>query len=41
MWFFAEFCLRYGKKIYRQPAGGAETVAPRTRSRACWSSPAS
>jgi para-aminobenzoate N-oxygenase AurF len=19
MWFFAEFCLRYGKKIYRQP----------------------
>ncbi|MFC9032083.1 diiron oxygenase [Streptomyces arboris] len=28
MWFFAEFCLRYGKKIYRQPAGGAETAAP-------------
>ncbi|MFE8977308.1 diiron oxygenase [Streptomyces cyaneofuscatus] len=28
MWFFAEFCLRYGKKIYRQPAGGAETTAP-------------
>ncbi|MFI5899555.1 diiron oxygenase [Streptomyces cyaneofuscatus] len=27
MWFFAEFCLRYGKKIYRQPAGGAETAA--------------
>jgi hypothetical protein len=21
MWFFAEFCLRYGRKIYRQPAG--------------------
>jgi hypothetical protein len=21
MWFFAEFCLRYGGKIYRQPAG--------------------
>ncbi|MFJ8253062.1 MULTISPECIES: diiron oxygenase [unclassified Streptomyces] len=21
MWFFAEFCLRYGKKIYRQPGG--------------------
>src|SRR5437879_2825170 len=20
MWFFAEFCLRYGNKIYRQPA---------------------
>ncbi|MFJ7326459.1 diiron oxygenase [Streptomyces cyaneofuscatus] len=28
MWFFAEFCLRYGRKIYRQPAGGAETAAP-------------
>ncbi|WP_030177295.1 diiron oxygenase [Streptomyces sp. NRRL S-813] len=26
MWFFAEFCLRYGGKIYRQPAGGAEAV---------------
>ncbi|MEV7023517.1 diiron oxygenase [Kitasatospora sp. NPDC093558] len=25
MWFFAEFCLRYGKKIYRQPAAGSET----------------
>ncbi|WKU47654.1 diiron oxygenase [Streptomyces sp. VNUA116] len=27
MWFFAEFCLRYGKKIYRQlePAGDGET----------------
>ncbi|MEV7670851.1 diiron oxygenase [Streptomyces sp. NPDC000963] len=28
MWFFAEFCLRYGGKIYRQPAGGAEAAAP-------------
>ncbi|MFI9119541.1 diiron oxygenase [Streptomyces bikiniensis] len=28
MWFFAEFCLRYGGRIYRQPAGGAETAAP-------------
>ncbi|MFB7029375.1 MULTISPECIES: diiron oxygenase [unclassified Streptomyces] len=28
MWFFAEFCLRYGGKIYRQPAGGAETAVP-------------
>ncbi|MEW2191259.1 diiron oxygenase [Streptomyces microflavus] len=28
MWFFAEFCLRYGKKIYRQPSGGAEAVVP-------------
>ncbi|MET9934752.1 MULTISPECIES: diiron oxygenase [unclassified Streptomyces] len=27
MWFFAEFCLRYGGKIYRQPAGGAEAAA--------------
>ncbi|WP_035795655.1 diiron oxygenase [Kitasatospora mediocidica] len=27
MWFFAEFCLRYGKKIYRQPAG-AEASEP-------------
>ncbi|MFE9613354.1 diiron oxygenase [Streptomyces sp. NPDC006012] len=26
MWFFAEFCLRYGGKIYRQPAGAAATV---------------
>ncbi|CAM5499704.1 diiron oxygenase [Streptomyces narbonensis] len=26
MWFFAEFCLRYGKKIYKQPAGGAEVA---------------
>jgi hypothetical protein len=22
MWFFAEFCLRYGSRIYRQPGGG-------------------
>ncbi|MEU5693158.1 diiron oxygenase [Actinosynnema sp. NPDC020468] len=22
MWFFAEFCLRYGGRIYRQPGGG-------------------
>jgi hypothetical protein len=29
MWFFAEFCLRYGAKIYQQPRGGAETVPPR------------
>ncbi|MEV0884682.1 diiron oxygenase [Streptomyces microflavus] len=28
MWFFAEFCLRYGKKIYRQPSGGAEAAVP-------------
>jgi hypothetical protein len=28
MWFFAEFCLRYGKKIYKQPRGGAETIPP-------------
>ncbi|MFH8440197.1 diiron oxygenase [Streptomyces sp. NPDC018026] len=27
MWFFAEFCLRYGNgKIYRQPAGGSGAV---------------
>jgi hypothetical protein len=26
MWFFAEFCLRYGKKIYRQPAGAAAEI---------------
>ncbi|MEU7070880.1 diiron oxygenase [Streptomyces narbonensis] len=26
MWFFAEFCLRYGRKIYKQPAGGAEVA---------------
>jgi hypothetical protein len=25
MWFFAEFCLRYGPKIYKQPRG-AETI---------------
>jgi P-aminobenzoate N-oxygenase AurF len=29
MWFFAEFCLRYGAKIYQQPRGGAETIPPR------------
>jgi hypothetical protein len=29
MWFFAEFCLRYGAKIYKQPRGGAETIPPR------------
>ncbi|WMX46377.1 diiron oxygenase [Streptomyces roseicoloratus] len=28
MWFFAEFCLRYGGRIYKQPAGGAEGTAP-------------
>lgn len=28
MWFFAEFCLRYGGKIYNQPRGGAETIPP-------------
>jgi hypothetical protein len=28
MWFFAEFCLRYGSKIYKQPRGGAETIPP-------------
>ena len=28
MWFFAEFCLRYGSKIYKQPRGGAETILP-------------
>jgi hypothetical protein len=28
MWFFAEFCQRYGKKIYKQLRGGAETVPP-------------
>ena len=30
MWFFAEFCLRYGGKIYRQPAG-AEGSVPSTK----------
>jgi hypothetical protein len=30
MWFFAEFCLRYGGHIYRQP-GGADTAAPSPR----------
>lgn len=29
MWFFAEFCLRYGNKIYRQPAG-ANIEIPRS-----------
>ena len=28
MWFFAEFCRRYGRKIYKQPRGGAETIPP-------------
>jgi hypothetical protein len=28
MWFFAQFCLRYGGKIYRSPRGGAETIPP-------------
>ncbi|MFD7906711.1 diiron oxygenase [Kitasatospora sp. NPDC059722] len=31
MWFFAEFCLRYGKKIYRQPAAGTETPTHGTK----------
>ncbi|AYN38646.1 AurF domain containing protein [Streptomyces dangxiongensis] len=26
MWFFAEFCLRYGGKIYRQPAGASAEI---------------
>lgn len=26
MWFFAEFCLRYGGKIYRQPAGAGVEI---------------
>ncbi|MDN3260213.1 diiron oxygenase [Streptomyces sp. CSDS2] len=26
MWFFAEFCLRYGKKIYRQPVGASVEI---------------
>jgi hypothetical protein len=26
MWFFAEFCLRYGGKIYAQPRGGSATI---------------
>ncbi|MFJ9108442.1 diiron oxygenase [Streptomyces sp. NPDC102283] len=29
MWFFAEFCLRYGNKIYRQP-GGVNIEIPRS-----------
>lgn len=28
MWFFAQFCFRYGRKLYKQPRGGAETVPP-------------
>ncbi|CAL9563934.1 diiron oxygenase [Streptomyces sp. enrichment culture] len=29
MWFFAEFCLRYGGKMYRQPPGNvAESARP-------------
>ncbi|MEU8566792.1 diiron oxygenase [Streptomyces pathocidini] len=28
MWFFAEFCLRYGGRIYRQPAGASAGPAP-------------
>lgn len=28
MWFFAEFCLRYGGKIYAQPRGGADNIPP-------------
>lgn len=28
MWFFAQFCQRYGGKIYKQPRGGAETIPP-------------
>ncbi|MET8767151.1 diiron oxygenase [Streptomyces sp. NPDC004658] len=26
MWFFAEFCLRYGGRIYRQPAGASVAI---------------
>lgn len=26
MWFFAEFCLRYGRKIYRQQPGASVTI---------------
>ncbi|MEV5385831.1 diiron oxygenase [Streptomyces sp. NPDC052721] len=26
MWFFAEFCLRYGGRIYRQPAGVSAAI---------------
>ncbi|WP_035794597.1 diiron oxygenase [Kitasatospora mediocidica] len=26
MWFFAEFCLRYGRKIYRQPVGASVEI---------------
>lgn len=35
MWFFAEFCLRYGKKIYRQPGVSTWRYPSRT-SRASW-----
>jgi hypothetical protein len=28
MWFFAEFCRRYGGKIYKQPQGGAAQIPP-------------
>src|SRR5437764_11612107 len=28
MWFFAEFCLRYGGKIYTQPRGGSSAIPP-------------
>lgn len=28
MWFFAQFCRRYGRKIYKQPRAGAQSVAP-------------
>ncbi|UUN28345.1 diiron oxygenase [Streptomyces sp. FIT100] len=34
MWFFAEFCLRYGGKIYRQPAGGESAGGEATGSAA-------
>jgi hypothetical protein len=30
MWFFAEFCLRYGRKIYRQPAGASVAIPKST-----------
>jgi P-aminobenzoate N-oxygenase AurF len=30
MWFFAEFCLRYGGKIYRQPTGPTAEI-PRSQ----------
>ncbi|MEU3626935.1 diiron oxygenase [Amycolatopsis coloradensis] len=31
MWFFAEFCLRYGNKIYRQPPGAMALTIPESR----------